>query len=288
MSAHTLERRLRRMAEDMKRPLASACGLSKEYLRGSKSESERCAAQCAKPRLLDLFCCEGGAGKGYADAGFEVLGVDLLPQPRYPFEFQQMDALSIDPQWIADNFDAVHASPPCQGYSVSKNAHKTSNHPMLVEPTRALLKAAGVPYIIENVVGAPLEAPILLCGTMFGLSTADDDGEPLILRRHRLFESSLWINAPTHCICADLKARGFRVAGAYGGGSVNKVHAKNVRHGGYTPSKARRVELIGADWMTLHGLSQSIPPAYTEWIGRQILAAIIIGSTLAQGRPLLW
>lgn len=229
------------------------------------------------PKLLDLFCCEGGAGAGYARAGFEVVGVDVTPQPRYPFEFRQMDALSIDPKWIAANFDAVHASPPCQAYSVSKNAHN-SNHPMLVEPTRALLKATGLPYVIENVIGAPLEAPMLLCGTMFGLSTPDDDGQHLILRRHRLFESNRWLSAPSHCICADLKVRGFRVAGAYGGGSANKVHAKNVRHGGYTPSKARRVELIGADWMTLHGLSQSIPPAYTEWVGRQLLATMEVAA----------
>ena len=220
-------------------------------------------------RLLDLFCCEGGAAKGYADAGWEVVGVDVVPQPRYPFEFHQADAMT----YPLDGFDAVHASPPCQFYSVTKSTHDKV-HPDLVAPVRERLRASGLPYVIENVVGAPLEAPMLLCGTMFGLTATDTDGEAIFLRRHRLFESNVWLVAPTHCICPDLKARGQYVAGVYGGGSTDRRFAKDIRRGGYTPAAAMRRELIGADWMTMHGLNQSIPPAYTEWVGRQLLASM--------------
>ena len=122
-------------------------------------------------RLLDLFCCAGGAGAGYAAAGFEVVGVDIDPQPRYPFEFVQGDAL----EYVAEHghkFDVIHASPPCQAFSRTKTLH-TNEHPDLIEPTRAALRATGKPYVIENVVGAPLLDPIKLDGRHFAMTAPD-------------------------------------------------------------------------------------------------------------------
>jgi DNA (cytosine-5)-methyltransferase 1 len=223
-----------------------------------------------RPRLLDLFCCEGGAAVGYHRAGWDVVGVDIKPQPRYPFEFHQSDAL----MFTEYGFDAVHASPPCQAYSITRHTHDVE-HPDLVGFTRERLIASGLPYVIENVPGAPLRNPVTLCGAAMGCTTIDDDGTPLVLRRHRLFESNILLYAPP-CACAEYAADGYRVAGVYGGGSRDPWHARNVRHGGYTPSKARQEQLIGCDHMTLHGLAQAIPPAYTEWLGAQLLAALAV------------
>lgn len=223
-------------------------------------------------RLLDLFCCEGGAGAGYARAGFEVVGVDIDPQRRYPFEFHQADAV----EYLlahGHEFDAIHASPPCQAYSITKHSHSIE-HPELVEPTRAALLSSGKPFIMENVPGAPLLNYITLCGAAFGCEATDVDGAPLVLRRHRLFESNVFLLAPPVCACRTYRRRGFTVGGVYGAGSSDRNHAKEVLRGGYTPAKAARAELIGADWMTLHGLSQAIPPAYTEWLGGQLLGHI--------------
>ena len=135
-------------------------------------------------RILDLFCCAGGSAKGYANAGFDVVGVDVEPQPHYPYEFHQSDALSFP----FDGFDAIHASPPCQGYSVTRAMHQGKQHPMLIESTRARLVSSGLPYVIENVPGAPLQNPVTLCGEMFGLRVI----------RHRLFESNFYIPQPRH------------------------------------------------------------------------------------------
>lgn len=216
-----------------------------------------------RPRLLDLFCGAGGAGMGYHRAGFDVVGVDIDPQPRYPFEFHQADAMT----YPLEGFDVIHASPPCQAYSITKHTHSKA-HPDLVAPTRERLQ--GRVYVMENVVGAPLLNPVTLCGASFGLTAIDDDGTPLVLRRHRLFESNMLLLAPP-CECGNYKARGFAIGGVYSGGSSDKHHAQHVRHGGYTPSKRVRAELMGMPWATLHGLSQAIPPAYTEFIGRQLL-----------------
>lgn len=218
-------------------------------------------------RLLDLCCCEGGCSVGYARAGFEVVGVDIEPQRRYPFEFHQADAMTFP----LDGFDVVHASPPCQTYSVTRHTH-SKEHPDLVGPMRERLVASGLPFVMENVPGAPLLNYVELCGASFGCETTDDDGTPLVLKRHRLFESNVFFVAPPVCQCATYRRRGYSVGGVYGGGSSDRNHAREVRRGGYTPSKERRAELIGADWMTMHGLSQAIPPAYTEWIGRQLMA----------------
>jgi len=139
-----------------------------------------------KLRLLDLFCCAGGAGTGYHQAGFDVVGVDINQQLNYPFTFVCADALKLDPEFIA-SFDAIHASPPCQSYSdLAKRNGNADDWPRLIEPVRELLIQTGLPYIIENVEGAPLINPVILCGTMF---------PGLRVIRHRLFEANFEIVA---------------------------------------------------------------------------------------------
>jgi DNA (cytosine-5)-methyltransferase 1 len=221
----------------------------------------------ARPRLLDLFSGAGGAAMGYHRAGFDVVGVDNRKMGKsYPFEFIQADAMTFP----LDGFDAIHASPPCQVYSITKHTH-SREHPDLLAPIRERLMQSGVPWVIENVVGAPMDDPITLCGTMFNLTAIDDDGMQLYLRRHRLFESSETLYAPAECRCLDFRHRGWRVGGVYGGGSSDRRHAQFVRRGGYTPRLHVQNKLMGIDWMSHRALKQSIPPAYTEWIGAQLL-----------------
>lgn len=223
-----------------------------------------------RPRLLDLFCCQGGAAMGYHRAGFDVVGVDIEPQPRYPFEFVQADAL----EYLAEHgreYDAIHASPPCQGYSVATlgNPGARERHPRLIGKTRRALRNTGLPYVIENVTGAKtaLASPLLLCGSMFDLRATDLDGTPLRLERHRWFESNIFMMSPANC----WHDPAVQVGGVYGGGSHDRRRAKEVRRGGYTPVTSVRAELMGIDRMSGHGLSQSIPPAYTEYIGAQLI-----------------
>ena len=223
-----------------------------------------------KPRMLDLFCCAGGAGAGYARAGFEVVGVDINPQPNYPFEFHQADAL----EYLAEHwqeFDVIHASPPCQAFSRTKTLHDNT-HPDLIEPTRAAMIATGLPWVLENVVGAPLLNPITLCGTEFGLRTTDVDGVPLKLVRHRLFESNVAISRAGECAHNNT----VQTASIYGaGGGWTPAHRDNPeRRGGYIPATDVVRELLGIDWMTKHELSQSIPPVFTEHIGAQLIDAL--------------
>src|SRR4051812_1654279 len=178
------------------------------------------------PRLLDLFCGQGGAGEGYARAGFEVVGVDLEPQPRSPHTFVQGDAL----EYVKANghlFDVIHASPPCQAYSITKHTHNVT-HPDLVGPTRDALVATGLPYVIENVPGAPLLQPVTLCGTEFALPARDNDGRTLQLRRPRLFESNRFLLGAGGC----MHGHPWGVGGVYGGGSSDRNHAREVRRGG--------------------------------------------------------
>jgi len=211
-----------------------------------------------RPRLLDLFCCAGGAGMGYHRAGFDVVGVDVKRRARNPHPVLELDALSLDPAWIARNFDAVHASPPCQ-FATELNNDK-SRHDNLIPGTRALLKASGLPYVIENVEGAKahLIAPLVLCGTMFGLGTGSAD-----LRRHRLFETSFDVVLTPPC--AHERPR---VIGVYGGHGRDRRRRVN----GQDFSVEQRCEAMGIDWMSGAELSQAIPPAYTEFLGRQLLA----------------
>ncbi|MFA5416921.1 MAG: DNA cytosine methyltransferase [Bacteroidales bacterium] len=210
-----------------------------------------------KPRLLDLFCGAGGAGMGYSRAGFEVVGVDNKPQKRYPFEFHQADALEyLQDHW--QEFDVIHASPPCQKYSKLKGLTK-KNYPKLIIPLRKKLIYLEKPYIIENVPGAELINPILLCGTMFGLK----------LIRHRIFETTppIFFLQNTH------KCRKIYTAGFHGRSSFsNGAQAICVAGNGYNLADGKTA--MGIDWMTKKELSQAIPPAYTEWIGKQILERI--------------
>lgn len=203
---------------------------------------------------------------GYHRAGFDVVGVDIAPQPRYPFEFHQSDAL----EFVAEHgheFDAIHASPPCQAYSITKHAH-SAEHPDLLEPTRAALMSSGLPWVIENVEGAPLIDPLKLCGTEFGLRASDIDGVPLAMKRHRLFEANFWLMGAGGCAHDNTQ-----IAGSYSGSRHRKPeHRDNPeRRGGYTPALFVRAALLEVDWMSEHGMGQAIPPVYTEFIGRQLM-----------------
>lgn len=196
----------------------------------------------SKPRLLDLCCGAGGAAVGYARAGFEVVGVDSVFQPRYPFAFHLADALTFP----LDGFDAIHASPPCQAYSACQRFLKRPDqYPAFLPEIRERLRCWGGPWIVENVVGAPMPGAMLLCGTMFGLQVL----------RHRLFESSHVLFAPAPCW-----HRGHTQE--YGGSYV--CVAGNL----FRVDEARQA--MGIAWMTKKELSQAIPPAYTEWLGRQL------------------
>jgi DNA (cytosine-5)-methyltransferase 1 len=217
-----------------------------------------------RPLAIDLFCCAGGAGMGLWRAGYDVIGVDIMPRPRYPFPFVQADALR--PPFDLRHFDLIWASPPCQKYTSMRTMHNAREHVDLIPATRKMVRAAGVPYIIENVVGAPLENPILLCGTMFGLGA--DDAE---LRRERIFETSFPVLAPK---CQHgLKPR---VIGIYGG----HVRDRRRRPGsasrgvaGFSIDQGRIAMQI--DWMTAAEMSQAIPPAYSEFLGRTALASML-------------
>lgn len=257
-----------------------------------------------KPRLLDLFCGAGGAAVGYARAGFDVVGVDVLPQPRYPFKFVQCEAVGFlmglprqstsagcsehrSPQQHARSalhphsehhmtaiwemypdsqgrvFSAIHASPPCQAFSVTKALHG-NEYPDFIQQTRTLLLAFGLPFIIENVVGAPLLSPVRLCGSSFGLG----------VRRHRLFECHGFTPLVPPC-AHHLQPEPIDVTGTGGPCSLPRV-------GGGIHRKPRNLaharEVMGIDWMTRPELSEAVPPAYTEHLGRQLLAAIEVAA----------
>lgn len=217
-----------------------------------------------KPRLLDLFCCSGGAGMGYHRAGFEVVGVDIAPRPRYPFEFHQGDALEFLRDH-GDEFDVIHASPPCQQFTraghLMRAQGNVSSKPDLIVPTRDALVALDVPYVLENVPGSPLIHPLVLCGSMFGLGVERPEGwRPL--RRHRWFETSPGMAGPedTHRTLG-------RPLGVYGS------RADDIPQGGQTAATVAEAQaLLGIDWTNRWDeLKESIPPAYTEWIGRRLM-----------------
>lgn len=210
-------------------------------------------------RLLDLFCGAGGCSVGYSRAGFDVVGVDISPQPHYPYRLYQADALD----FLAAHgyeFDVIHASPPCQEFSPTKALPNVGNYPDLIEPVRNLLLATGKPYVIENVPAAPLHNPLLLCGSMFGLA----------LRRHRIFESRppIWF-PPGPCQCSHLYTNSAR------GYSAFKNGATAITVVGNNYPLVDGLEAMGIDWMTNRDeLSEAIPPAYTEFIGRRLLELI--------------
>lgn len=220
-----------------------------------------------RPRLLDLFCGAGGAGMGYHRAGFDVTGVDIKPMQRYPFEFIQADAL----EYVAERwheYDVIHASPPCQAYTHARHiGHRgRSDHPMLVDAVRQILRRSGFPYVIENVKGAPMENPIMLCGSAFGLG----------VQRHRLFESNMPLLSPG---CAHVQFGMPRFPGTPGvDGTARFSRIVNPMSSGV--SHTDLANAMSIDWIPQSGfrptneLQQAIPPAYTEFIGRQLMAGM--------------
>lgn len=237
-------------------------------------------------RILDLYSCAGGAAAGYARAGLQPYGVDMDAQPRYPFPFHQGDALRvlrvlragsgvafIGPDGRREvlglqDFVAIHASPPCQTYSSTSSWHD-KEHPALIEPTRDALRRAGLPYVIENVVGAPLQDPLRLCGTEFDMRAPDVDGVMLKLVRHRLFESNIPLQGNGGC----RHDRSVITASVYGngGGWSTEYRDSPTRRSGYIPKTPVVRELLGIDWMTKHEMSQVVPPVMAEHIGKQII-----------------
>lgn len=238
-----------------------------------------------RPRLLDLFSCAGGAGVGYHRAGFEVVGVDIDPQPRYPFAFHQGDALAVlrrllsggqvafeSPRELGglhwdyyslSDFDAIHASPPCQGYTALKAVHGNP-WPLLIEPVRAGLDRTDLPYVIENVQGAPIRRDMTLCGEMFGLGVL----------RHRFFELGGWEGvAPEH-----VPHRG-RVAGWRHGEFFAGPYFAVYGNGGGKGTVEQWQQAMGIDWTDdRRELAEAIPPAYTAFIGAQLLESVAVSA----------
>jgi DNA (cytosine-5)-methyltransferase 1 len=217
----------------------------------------------AKPRLLDLFCCQGGAAKGYADARFDVTGVDNAPQPRYPFQFVQGDAIAFVLAHGRE-FDFIHASPPCQHDSDCQRI-QNNNHPDLIAPTRAALEATGRPWVLENVRGAvpKLHRPVMLCGPMFGVETY----------RHRFFETGggFTLEQPDHPAHLVPQAKmGRPVPPGHYGQFVGNFSGVGL---------ARRV--LGVEWMNRDGIRECIPPAYARYIGSAALALLAPGLGVA-------
>lgn len=205
-----------------------------------------------RPRLLDLFCGAGGCSVGYHRAGFDVVGVDIKPQPNYPFEFHQADALDCAPlAWALEMFDAIHASPPCQAYTGVP--FRRDDHPDLLDATRELLKQTGLPYVLENVPTASMPAGVLLCGTTFGL--------PIV--RHRLFE----VNPPIGLVPSMCHQTRWDRAVAHPG-------TYPYAHGAWRPAWREHVLPVVWPWMTLEEAGEAIPPAYTEFIGAHLIAEV--------------
>lgn len=217
-----------------------------------------------RPKMLDLFCCQGGAGMGYHRAGFDVVGVDITPQPNYPFEFIQADALDFAARYAGD-FDAAHASPPCHDHTSLKSRAGTDGTGWLLGATLDLLPTLFDTYVVENVMGAPMHTDMVLCGSMFGLR----------VYRHRKF----LISGPTllalpphpkHRVKTSTKKRR---TDWDAGLNISVTGDIGTSIGG---------PAMGIDWMTGRGLSQAIPPAYTEFIGAQLLDHLAdTASTLA-------
>lgn len=207
--------------------------------------------------LLDLFCGEGGAAVGYHKAGFDIIGVDIKPQPKYPFKFIQANALY--PPIDFSKIDAIHASPPCQHFTRYKRSTKDieSRYENLLEPTRSLLRSIGKPFIIENVEDAPLIEPIMLCGSMFNLD----------VRRHRLFETN-WLLMGQRCNHKVWTERKYPPAN----NRTNKRYTCEI--GAWRIPVEVQKAAMGIDKdhkVTQRGISEAIPPAYTEYIGQQLM-----------------
>ncbi len=209
-----------------------------------------CSIQRMVGRCLDLYCCEGGAGMGYALAGWKVTGVDIKPQPRYPQTFVLGDALEYL-EAHGSEYDLIHASPPCQGYSHLTPGSHRDKHARMIPAVRALLQRIGKPYVIENVAGArhELRNPVMLCGSMFGLRT----------RRHRYFETNFQVTAPRPCDHSTLPL----LVTTASKSSREKRYALGMK-----PKTVKNAPLAyGIGWMSCDGLKEAIPPAYTQYIG---------------------
>jgi DNA (cytosine-5)-methyltransferase 1 len=212
----------------------------------------------AAVRLLDLFCGAGGAAMGYHRAGLDVVGVDHVAQPRYPFPFVQADALEFLGRhaWAGTirAYDAIHASPPCQLFSATTPATARQNHGDLITPIRPLLEATGLPYVIENVARARpvMRDPVTICGSSLGLK----------VRRHRLFETNWPLIVPP---CAH--GQQGQPVGVYGEGS-----SKGQKRGRKADNEAEVLAVMEMPWADRAGATQAVPPLYTELIGAQLLA----------------
>lgn len=215
-------------------------------------------------RILDLFCGGGGAAEGYARAGWTVDGVDIDLQPSYPFAYLQADAMSLPPYFL-ERYDVIHASPPCQPYSpavVSRsskwNDTRGKDEPALIEPLREKLQESELPYVIENVMGSPLNG-FVLCGSMFGLD----------IPRHRLIESNVPMTPPFHPDCRGIAKRAAERRGwEYRDMSVTG----KGRHAGWSERVSELMDIRHP--MRQHDLKEAIPPAYTEWIGTQLMSRL--------------
>jgi len=220
-----------------------------------------------RPKLLDLFCGAGGAGEGYRRAGFDVTGVDIEPQPNNPHRFVQADALEYL-ESHGDEYDAIHASPPCQSYSRAMR-HLATPQPMLIEPVRKLFKESGKAWVIENVLGAPLvkwsdlfgNHGVELCGTMFGLR----------IYRHRIFETSFPIYAPKPCDHSIVPLNPHRAGGDPGGPISGRARMKQ-EFGEDVNCEKVWAEEMGVGWMSKTGAREAVPPCFTEYIGRHLRA----------------
>lgn len=225
--------------------------------------------------LLDLFGGAGGCLVGYQRSGFTGFGVDLYPQPRYPGEMFVGDAILaletlLDGKSVRfgglgvhlrlSDFDAIHASPPCQAFT-SLSSISDNEHPDLLTPTRELLEATGLPYVIENVVGAPMRRDYVLCGSMFGLGANCDDGVYRQLWRHRWFETNWPVGLQPEC------RHSGQPIGVYGGGTNRLNGIGRGRKG----NARERAEAMGIDWMNVAEMSQAIPPAFSEFIGAALM-----------------
>lgn len=198
---------------------------------------------------------------GYHRAGFEVVGVDLAAQPRFPFAFIQADAFLALESGTWQGASAIHASPPCQAWTRGQRVHKRTDHPQLIDPIRKALDAIGLPYVIENVEGAPIRADLTLCGSMF---------EGVEVRRHRLFESNVDLGwPPAACNCENATRDGI----LFNVHNTVQRHTYMQRKGFTSPLEAKK-HAMGVPWMSDNGTQEAIPPAYTEHIGARLMAAL--------------